>query len=296
MTQSQRASVAVLGLGPMGAALARACLDADVSTTVWNRSLARADDMVGHGATAASQAQAAIESADLVVVCLRDHTVVREVLGGIEAAAYTGRTVLNLSSSTPHEARRTAKWATERGITYLTGAIMVPTPLIGDPSALILSSGDRTVFERHVGRLRILAGTADHLGEDPGLAALYDVGMLEIFFAGMTSFLHAAAMVTAQGVDAATFLPYARQIAALLPDTFRSLARDVDGGSYSGDEDRLAMELAALEHIAHTSDEVGLDSALPRLMRDLAGRAVDAGHGDDGFSRLVETLRRGQHR
>ncbi|MBA2551839.1 MAG: NAD(P)-binding domain-containing protein, partial [Nocardioidaceae bacterium] len=75
MTQSQRASVAVLGLGPMGAALAQAFLDADVSTTVWNRSLARADDMVGHGATAASQAQAAIESADLVVVCLRDHTV-----------------------------------------------------------------------------------------------------------------------------------------------------------------------------------------------------------------------------
>lgn len=199
--------------------------------------------------------------------------------------------MVNLSSSTPDDARRTAAWAAEQGISYLTGAIMVPTPLIGQADALILYSGERAVFDRHVGQIRLLTGVADHLAEDPGHAALYDVAMLEVFFAAMTSFLHAAAMVTAQGVDAKTFLPYAHQIVSLLGDTFTALASDVDAGTYPGAEDNLGMELAALEHIADTSAEVGLDVRLPALMRDLARRAVDAGHGTDGFSRLVETLR-----
>jgi 3-hydroxyisobutyrate dehydrogenase-like beta-hydroxyacid dehydrogenase len=283
--------VAVVGLGSMGTALARALLAAGVPTTVWNRSPERAESLRGEGATVAATLGEAVASGDLLVVCLRDHEAAREVLDELAPAAYAGHTVVNLSSSTPGEGRRTAARAAERGITYLTGAIMVPTPLIGGPDALILYSGERAVFDRHVETLRVLAGVADHLGEDPGQAAMYDVAMLEIFFAGMTSFLHAAAMVTAQGVQAKAFLPYAQQIVSLLTETLSGLAADVDTGTYSGAEDNLAMELAALEHIADTSAEVGLDSRLPALMRDLARQAVDAGHGTDGYSRLVDILR-----
>lgn len=126
---------------------------------------------------------------------------------------------------------------------------MVPTPLVGRPEALILYSGDREVFDRHVDVLRHLGGTAEHVGADHGAASLHDVAMLEVYFAGMTAFLHAAAMVTAQGMSARDFLPFARQIAALLPETFAGLAAEVDAGRYPGTEDRLTMELAALEHI-----------------------------------------------
>lgn len=291
MEDVTRGAVGVIGLGPMGTALARALLGKGVPTTVWNRSRERAAALRGDGATVAMDLAEAVASVDLLVVCLRDHDIAREVLGSLDPSAYDGRSVVNVSSSTPDEGRQTAAWAAARGTTYLTGAIMVPTPLIGEPEALILYSGERVVFDRHVGQLRLLAGVADHLGEDPGLAALYDVAMLQVFFAGMASFLHSAAMVTAQGVDAATFLPYAHQIVALLPATFRGLAGDVDAGTYPGAEDNLSMELAALEHIADTSAEVGLDTRLPALMRDLARRAVEAGHGTDGFARVVDVLR-----
>lgn len=94
-------------------------------------------------------------------------------------------------------------------------------------------------------------------------------------------------------MPAKTFLPYAQQIASLLPDTFTGLAGDVDAGSYPGTEDNLAMELGTLEHIAATSAETGLDSGLPTVMRDLARKAVTAGHGGESYSRLVEDLRDG---
>lgn len=286
------APVAVLGLGPMGSALARAFVGAGVPTTVWNRTASRTEPLVAAGATGATTAAGAVSAAPLVVVCLRNHDAVRAVLGGLDAATLHGRTVVNLTSTTPDEARASARWARERGISYLSGAIMVPTPMIGDPAALVLYSGDTVDFERHAPVLRHLAGRADHLGEDHGLAPLYDVAMLEIFFAGMTSFLHAAAMTSAQGVDAQTFLPYAQQIVSILPDTVNALAADVDRGEYPGDQDSIAMELAALEHLAHTSAATGLDSRLPELMRDLAHETVAAGDGHLGWSRIVEALRK----
>lgn len=115
--------------------------------------------------------------------------------------------------------------------------------------------------------------------------------MLEVFFAGMTAFLHAAAMVTAQGLSGTSFVPWAKELLSILPDTFEGLAADVDADTYPGTEANVAMELAALSHVVDASREIGLDSRLPELMRDLAHQAVDEGYGADGWSRVVEILR-----
>lgn len=76
-----------------------------------------------------------------------------------------------------------------------------------------------------------------------------------------------------------------------LGGTFVGQARDVAGERYPGDEDRLAMELAALQHIVDASDEIGLDGGVARSMRDLAARGVASGFGDDSFSRVIESIR-----
>lgn len=49
MTHDSPAPVTVLGLGPMGQALAGAFLGKGHSTTVWNRTAARGDALVARG-------------------------------------------------------------------------------------------------------------------------------------------------------------------------------------------------------------------------------------------------------
>ena len=289
MTTNTRTTV--LGLGSMGAALATALLRAGVPTTVWNRTPGRADALVADGAIAAPDLASAISDSEVVIVCLRDHDAARELLGSIDPAAYDGRTIVHLSSSTPGDGRRTATWAAELGLRYLTGAIMVPTALVGGRDALFLYAGERAIFDEHVDLLHVLGGKADYLGADHGLAALHDVAMLEIFFAGLTAFLHASAMVTAQGVDAKTFLPYAQAVLGVVNHSITGLAADVDAASYPGTEDNLAMELSGLRHIVHTTAELGLDERLPQTLHDVAEAAVAAGHGEDSFSRVIEVLR-----
>ncbi|MGH3611519.1 MAG: NAD(P)-dependent oxidoreductase [Pseudonocardia sp.] len=284
--------VTVVGLGAMGTALARAFLDAGHPTTVWNRTASRADDLVAVGAVRAESVTAAAAASPLVVVCVLDHRAVLDLLDPI-SGQLSDRAVVNLTSSTPDQARETARWAADRHIDYLDGAIMVPTPLIGKPESLLLYSGSRTVYDAHRATLTALGDRSEFLGADPGRASLHDLGMLDLFFASMAGFLHASALVGTYGVPAAAFLPYAEQIVAILPETLKGLARDVDAARYPGDEDNLDMERAALDHIVHASEARGVDPALPEVVRGLVQRAIARGHGSDGFSRVIEELHSG---
>jgi 3-hydroxyisobutyrate dehydrogenase-like beta-hydroxyacid dehydrogenase len=290
MSTTSPPPVSVLGLGAMGTALATAFLASGHPTTVWNRTSARADRLVASGATAAPSAADAVAASDLTVLCLLDRDAVDAVLddmgGGLE-----GATVVNLTSSTPDDARATAVRVAGAGGRYLDGKIMVPTPLIGTDDSLVLYSGDAQLFAEHRDALGALGGEADLVGDDPGLAALYDLGMLGVFFNGMTAFLHAAALVGADGVPASTFLPYADRIVEVLRATLPGLAADADRGEHPGDEDNLEMEGAALDHVVHASAQRGLDTTVPGLPRALVRSAIARGHGRDGFSRVIDLLR-----
>lgn len=293
MDETDKSPVTVIGLGAMGTALARAFLAAGHPTTVWNRTPARAQALAAEGARPAADLPAAVGASPLVVVCVLDAEAVRSLFEPYRAHL-PGRAVVNLTSATPEVARETAAWFAEQQVAYLDGAIMVPTPLIGGPQALVLYSGPHALFDEHRATLAALGGDLDFLGEDVGLAALYDLGMLGVFFTGMTSFLHASALLGADGVPAQRFLPYAERVTAILPATFAALARDVDTGRHAGDEDRLTMDQAALEHIVAASTTREVDATLPATIRSITRRAIARGHGDDGFSRVIDELRSGR--
>jgi 3-hydroxyisobutyrate dehydrogenase-like beta-hydroxyacid dehydrogenase len=287
---SEPTSVTVLGLGAMGRALARTLRAAGHPTTVWNRTAGRAGELVEAGAVEADDPEKAIDASTITIVCVLDHAAVAEVLDAADAAL-AGATIVDLTSSTPEQARALAAQATERGARYLSGAIMVTTPMVGDVDAQFLYSGDRVVFDQHVATLRVLGGATEFVGEDPGAAAIFDLALLDVFFNGMAAFLHAAAVLRADGVSASDFVPYAQRVLDVLAPTFAELADNVDRGAHPGAEDNLDMELAALEHIVATSEARGIDSSVARVPRDLARAAVDRGHGRDNFSRVVDVLR-----
>ena len=282
-------TITVIGLGSMGSALARAFLTAGHEVTVWNRTPARAEPLRDLGAAVAADVRSAVTASPLVVLSLLDDAAVAGVLE--QAGDLTGRTVVNLTSTTPEDARTSAERTRAAGARAVDGTVMVPTPLVGTDDAYYLLSGDADAAAEHAATLAALGGEQEFVGTDPGLAAALDLGMLDVFFTGMTAFLHAASLVGADGVRATAFVPYARRMLDLLQPTLDELASNTDSGRHPGAEDNLAMELAALEHIVGTSRARGVDPALPAVTRDLVAAAVERGHGKDGFSRVVDLLR-----
>src|ERR1700744_3253574 len=101
--------VAFIGLGRMGHGMAGRYLDAGFALTVWNRSKAKADDLIARGARwAASPDDAAID-ADAVVTMVADDEASREVwLGRDGAAAAMKAGTLTIECSTVSHAHALA--------------------------------------------------------------------------------------------------------------------------------------------------------------------------------------------
>ncbi|HMG43575.1 MAG TPA: NAD(P)-binding domain-containing protein [Acidimicrobiales bacterium] len=281
------------GLGAMGRACATTWLDAGYPVTVWNRTPGRADALVDRGATAAGTLAEAVEASDVVVVCILDNAGVQDVLGPV-ADRLAGRTVVNLTTGTPGEARELAGWAAEHGADYLDGVIMAVPAQVGRPEAMILYGGSEAAYDRHRATLATLAGNSPHLGADAGLPALYDAGLLSLLYATMTGWLQAFAVVGAGDVSAADFLPYAQAWFenVVTGEDGAEVAFDVDRGTYP---DRipssLGLNAGALQMLVRVQEEVGVDAGILAAISTLADRRVADGHGDDGYTSLIESIR-----
>ncbi|MDQ0386976.1 3-hydroxyisobutyrate dehydrogenase-like beta-hydroxyacid dehydrogenase [Streptomyces sp. DSM 42143] len=287
----QPADVTVLGLGPMGRALAAAFLDAGLRTTVWNRTPGRDTDLVARGAVPASSAEEAVAAAPLTVVCVVNYDASDAVLRrDAVTAALKGRTVVNLSADTPARARDTAEWADRHGIRYLDGAIMTPTPTIGTDDAVFLHSGPEELYREHRPVLAALGGTHTHLGEDTGRAAAYDIALLDIFWTAMAGYVHALTVARAEGVTGAELAPFAHGIAAILPPLFTEFAADTDAGTYSGELNPITSAASTMAHVVHASEAHGIDASLMRVVEGQARRVIARGHGADGYTRVADVL------
>ncbi|MFD0268595.1 NAD(P)-dependent oxidoreductase [Streptomyces sp. NPDC127106] len=293
MSSSPEPSVTVIGLGPMGRALAGAFVAAGVRTTVWNRTPGRDRELVELGAIGATSAAEAVAASPLTIVCLVNYDATDAVLRQeAVTAALKGRTLVNLTADTPDRARDTGRWAADHGIRYLDGAIMTPTRSIGTAQGVFIHSGPQELYREHQALLDTLGGTHTYLGEDIGRAAAYDIALLDIFWTSMTGYMHALAVAGAEGISPRELAPFAQGIGAILPPLFHELAEDVHEGTYSGEGNPLTSAVSSMAHIVHASEAHGIDAGVMRAAEALARRAVDLGHGADGFSRVAEVLSR----
>jgi 3-hydroxyisobutyrate dehydrogenase len=135
------ARVAFIGLGRMGHGMAGRYLDAGFSVAVFNRSKAKAEDLIARGAQwATSPADAAID-AEAVVTMVADDAASRAVWLGEDGAAATmkaGTLVIECSTVSYNHALLLARELRGRGLTY------IDCPVTGLPDAA--ASGELTLL------------------------------------------------------------------------------------------------------------------------------------------------------
>ena len=166
-------SIAVVGLGGMGAGAAHRLLDEGHRVMVWNRSAAKVAPLVERGAEAARSAGEAAASAGIVITFLADDRALEEVVletDGLAARLGEGGVHLSMSTVAPATAYRLAE--AHRG----SGAAYVAAPVFGRPDAAasgqlwIVTSGPAAAKERVRPVLEALGQGVHDFGEDPAAA------------------------------------------------------------------------------------------------------------------------------
>ncbi|MGI5198663.1 NAD(P)-dependent oxidoreductase [Streptomyces sp. CA-288835] len=280
--------VSVLGLGAMGTALAEALVKAGYATTVWNRSPGKAERLVARGASAATTSGDAVRAGGLVIVCLLDHASVHEVLDPL-SDDLAGRTLINVTTTSPAQSRELAAWAARTGVAYLDGGILAVPQMIGRPGASVLYSGSAEVFHQHKPLLD-LWGSSTYFGEDAGLASLYDLALLSGMYVMFAGFMHGAAMVAPAGVTAGEFATMAAPWLTAMTGAFQEFAEVIDGGDYTVDGQQ-SLRFSDLGDILTASSEQGISTEVVATVQRLIQRQIDAGHGEEGFARIFESIR-----
>ena len=279
--------VTAIGLGAMGSALARTLLQAGHQVTVWNRTPAKTQALVALGAKGAASVADAVRASPVVLVCVDNYAVTRHILGTDDVfAGLAGRTLIQLSTGTPQEARESEAWLKTGGIAYIDGAILGSPAGIGTPNAQILFGGPRAAYERCEPLLKCLGGNLRYLGENIGAPAALDLAWLCQRFGLFLGVAHGALLCESEKVGADL---YASMFAE--GDRARTFAQVIHANAYEQPSASLAVWHAAFQRIQGQAREAGINCEIPDFAVGLFGRAMSAGHGEEDVAALIKVLR-----
>ncbi|MFK7915162.1 MAG: NAD(P)-dependent oxidoreductase [Pseudomonadales bacterium] len=286
--------VAVLGLGAMGYALADKLTRSGRKVTVWNRTAEKGAPLSELGASVASDPAAAISVSDLVIVCVDSYPVASQVMSQPGCSeALSGRTVLQLSTGSPDEAREAKALMTGMNARYLDGAIMAYPDQIGSPDATILVSGELSVFGLVESTLKELAGGAMHVGESIGSASALDCAGLSTAIGAYLGALHGASICEAEGVPVGFYGELIQGLIPVLGEGLREINERVSTEQFEESHASLATYSRASQRILAHAEASGANAAFPSYASGLLGKAESAGLGAKDLASLITILRSG---
>jgi 3-hydroxyisobutyrate dehydrogenase len=115
-----------IGTGVMGASMCGHLIDAGFPMTVFNRSRAKAEPLLGHGARWADGPRGVAQSADVVFTMVGYPADVRQVVlgpGGVLAGCRPGMILVDMTTSEPSLAIEIAEAAAQRGVVSLDAPV-----------------------------------------------------------------------------------------------------------------------------------------------------------------------------
>lgn len=279
MTENKTSlSVAVLGTGLIGAAVARNLARKGFRTRAWNRTGEKARALTADGVEAFDSAADAARDADIVVTVLKDGPAVNEAIAAALPGLRKGAVWLQLSTVGDKAIDTLIRFARENGLVFYDAPVQGTRQPAEQGKLVILASGPedgrtiaQSVFDA-IGQRTLW------LSEKPGASSRLKLALNAFVFALTHGTAETLAIAKALGVDPALVVE-AVTGGPLDSGYFQGKAAAILKGDYTtsfsvnnGVKDaRLVVEALAGTGI-HT------DLAAAGLAR--FQRAADAGHGD----------------
>jgi 3-hydroxyisobutyrate dehydrogenase len=159
--------VAFIGLGRMGHGMAGRYLDAGFQVALWNRSKAKADDLIARGAKWAASPRDAAVDADAVVTMVADDEVSRSVWLGKDGAAgamKAGTLAIECSTVSYRHALDQSRELGAQGLTYIDCPVTGLPNTAASGELTLLIGADPADLEKARPFLKPISSTIRHFG------------------------------------------------------------------------------------------------------------------------------------
>jgi 3-hydroxyisobutyrate dehydrogenase len=280
-------TIAVLGTGDMGAAMARALVRAGFGVRVWNRTRAKAAPLAEVGAVVLDDPRDAVRGADVVFTVVFDAAAVLDVLDRVSDSLERDAVVVQCAT-VGFEIDAVSQAANELGIA------LVDTPLLGNPNTIeagtlnVMASGRPELRARVAPVLDALSPKVIWVGDTPGAASSLKL-VCNAWVQGLnTVAAQSFALAQAFGLDPHDFLtaisgtiadsPYPHVKAAIMLGESQEAAVPIDS------------LLEGLRLIGAAAGERGVSTVLIDAVVDVYETASNAGYGKEDAAAVTKVF------
>lgn len=284
-------SVAILGLGTMGAGMAHRLLDGKAVVTVYARKQEKREEFEKAGAKSADSPSRAVESAEVIISMVSDDAASREVWLGSNGAfsgLKPGSVSLECSTISPAWAEELGKKFSEKSLKFLDAPVTGSKPQAATGELTFLVGGDEEALKKAEPVLKVLGRKVAHLGPlgsgarmkliNNMLCAVQAAGLAEAVALAEKSGLAIDSVLDIL-TNGAPGSPMVKTLSKRMIDRnygvnfyLHLMAKDVD----------YAIKLSESYDASHKAADAALD---------LLNNAKQKGWSDKDFSSLVEPLR-----
>jgi 3-hydroxyisobutyrate dehydrogenase-like beta-hydroxyacid dehydrogenase len=287
--QPASTEVSIVGLGAMGAAIASVLLARGRTVSVWNRTAGKADALVARGALRRDRVADAVGASPLTVFVLLRGGDVEAVLEDSDVA---GRTLVNLSSLDPAEARMLGERMTARGARYLTGAIMANPRDIGTSEAAVIYSGPEEAFLEHRVILEAIAGRSTYVDRTWDGAKRLSLSLGAQLYSAIGGFLEGVNLARDSGLSAST---YGRAVTSILGPFYgrfiADLCQRIDCSDHTALQSSIRTEAQVVSLVTNLLSAGGLPSFSIDGVGAYLRAAEQAGLSSSGLAAMPDFIR-----
>lgn len=278
----------VVGLGNMGAALARTLLEAGHDTWVWNRTKGKAGSLLEKGAQWSEDVWAAVSSVDCVVMCVSNYANSLELLSS--CSDLNEKILIQLTTGTASDASSFENLVKQKRGHYLDGAILAYPSNIGDPNCHLLLAGNLQAWEESEALILALGGKSQYLGEDVGAPAHLDHALIAPSLIMQMAVIQGMHMAQKAGVD----LDFYSKMISSLPVSLKAdqerHVRAIIDDDFSGVQASIRTWKEALERILEEGEGSKANVELLSSISQVLKHGVDQGIGEEDLAALTKTM------
>jgi 3-hydroxyisobutyrate dehydrogenase-like beta-hydroxyacid dehydrogenase len=278
----EKEPVGFIGLGSMGAPMARNLLGAGFKVTVFNRTRERAVALAASGAAIAPSPRAATVPGGIVVTMLANDQALESVaLGEDGLVEALGKDGLHISMSTvsPETSRKLAQEHARRGSLFLAA------PVFGRPDAAaarklwICQSGSAAAKQRAQPVLEALGQGIHDFGTEPGAANVVKLCGNFLILSAIEAMAEALALAQKNGIDRAALAEFFGQTVFACP-VYQNYGRILAARAFEPPGFALKLGMKDIRLVRDTAEAVQVPMPVADLVHARLLSALAKGRAD----------------
>lgn len=282
-------TIALLGTGLLGRAIAERLQSVGHCVTVYNRTTAKALPLQACGITVVTRPEQAMAQADCVVLMLADAAAIHAVLLTTDSlAVLRGKTVIQMGTIAQEESLAIQAEVERAGGSYCEAPVLGSIAEAKAGTLLVMVGGTEEQFAQWSPLFRSLS-REPHLVGPVGKAASLKLALNQLIAAEISAFALSLGLVQRAGVPVETFMAILRESALFAPSFDkklpRLLTRDYHHPNFSTRHLLKDVELFLKEASGYELTTSSLEGIKPVLEQTIA-----KGLGEADYAALYETV------